>query len=382
MYNPTSEVLAANRRIVEQFAARSPEIRSATWFVPSFEHVYFGGIHTIFRFISWMKEERGVESRVVLYELPQHLDDARLRTAISTAFPDLAGIDIVLPPRGKAEYVDYAELPPTDIGVATIWYSAYALLPFNAVRAKYYFVQDYEPAFYPAGTLWALAEATYGFGYAGLVNTPGLGDTYRSYGNPTCAFVPAVELCRSTRPPAARRPVRVVLYGRPGTERNGFELLAAAARRVKARYGDAVTIISLGEDFDPAEFNLVGVLEEARLVQDLAELRECYLRADIGVCCMFTRHPSYQPLEYMAAGVAVVTNVNPSTTWLLSDGENCLLSDPFSVAFADAIGRLVEDPDLRDRLASAGEATVKGTSWTSEFERLWAFMTGTDGQAP
>ena len=100
------------------------------------------------------------------------LTDEFVRSAITSVFPDLYDVDIVLPSPGRAPYVDFAELPPTDIALSTIWYSAYPLLRFNQTQAKFNFLQDFEPAFYPAGTLWALAEATYRFGFAGLVNTP------------------------------------------------------------------------------------------------------------------------------------------------------------------------------------------------------------------
>jgi len=374
-YNPSAEALQANLRVVERFDERPNRIRTATWFVPWFHHVYFGGIHTIFRFIQWMRATRTVEPRIVLYDVD--IADSGVRFAIAQAFPDLVDIDIVVPPNGKTNFVDYSELPPTDVAVCTIWYSAYALLPFNQTKAKFYFVQDYEPAFYPGGSLWAQAEATYRFGYAGLVSTPGLAESYQVYRNPTCSFIPAVEPCRSRRPPSPPRPVRIVLYGRPSTDRNGFELLAAASRRVKQRYGDTVRIISVGEDFDPADYELDEVLEGASLLRDLDSLRDLYLRSDIGVCCMFSKHPSYQPLEYMASGVAVVTNKNPATTWLLRHEENCLLSDPFSTALAEAIGRLVEDAELRDQLTAAGEKTVTGRNWDGEFAKLWEFMTNT-----
>ena len=75
------------------------------------------------------------------------------------------------------------------------------------MRAKFYFVQDNEPQFYPAGAASALAEETYRFGFPGIVNTPGLADVYRAYGNPAVSFVPAVDLERY-HPPRTPRPRR------------------------------------------------------------------------------------------------------------------------------------------------------------------------------
>jgi hypothetical protein len=69
-----------------------------------------------------------------------------------------------------------------------------------------------------------------------------------------------------------------------------------------------------------------------------------------------------------------VTNANSATAWFLRDGENCLVTEPFSVAIAEAIGRLVTDGELRLKLASRGRADVTSTEWKTEFDRLWRFI--------
>jgi glycosyltransferase involved in cell wall biosynthesis len=170
--------------------------------------------------------------------------------------------------------------------------------------------------------------------------------------------------------------VQIVLYGRPQTDRNGFELLAEASRRVKERFGDDVRIISAGEEFDPGEYRLQGIVENAGLLRSRAEIHDLYSRSDVGVCCMFSKHPSYQPFEYLAARAAVVTNANSATSWFLRDGENSVVVEPFPVAIAEAIGRLVTDRELRLKLASRGFADVSGVEWETEFAKLWRFITG------
>ncbi|MHB8439305.1 MAG: glycosyltransferase family 4 protein [Acidimicrobiales bacterium] len=382
-YGPTSEELAANRRVTERFSERPTEIQTATWFIPWFTHALFGGINTIFRFIEWTRIEHGVEPRVVFYDHPD-LTDAQMRSIISGAFPSLADIDIVVPPKGRSPYVAYEELPPTDIAICTIWYSAYALLRFNATKAKFYFVQDYEPAFYPAGSLWAQAEATYRFGYAGLVNSPGLAETYALYGNPSQAFIPGVDemMLSSTRDgDDTLRPTQVAIYGRPNTDRNGFELLAATARLLKDRYGDEIRIVSAGEDYEPAEYDLAGIIENVGLLSTRESIADLYSRSDIGLYCMFSQHPSYQPLEYLATGMAVVTNINPFSSWLLRDGENCLLTEPFAADFAEAVSALVDNPELRTKLAATGQQLVRTFGWRSAFETLWRFIVRDEAEA-
>lgn len=373
--------LEANAAVVSRFEERPPHISSATWFLPRFEHALFGGVYTILRLMSWMTANHGVEHRLVIFDGHEATDPA-IRGMVRDVFPNLADIDIALPPPMRPLPVD--ELPRTDIAVCSLWSSAYALARFNPTSAKFYMVQDFEPSFYPAGTIFALAEATYRLGFAGLVNTPGLAEVYAAYGNPTTAFVPAVDFTvpEVAKPSAEGGPVQVVLYGRPSTDRNGFELIAAACHQIKSRYGDSVRIVSAGEDFEPAAFLLDGVIENAGLLRDLDSVRQLYAASDIGVCFMFSKHPSYQPFEYLAARVVPVCNTNAATGWLLRDGENCLITEPFPSGVAEAVGRLIEDPELRLKLAAAGHEEVTGTTWESELGRTWRFMTNQPLEAP
>jgi glycosyltransferase involved in cell wall biosynthesis len=95
---------------------------------------------------------------------------------------------------------------------------------------------------------------------------------------------------------------------------------------------------------------------------------------------MLSKHPSYQPFEYLAASVAPVVNRNAATAWMLEDGKNCLVTEPFTSSIADAVSRLVDDADLRSSIADRGRRQVMATAWDEELERVWEFITGTDGE--
>jgi glycosyltransferase involved in cell wall biosynthesis len=167
----------------------------------------------------------------------------------------------------------------------------------------------------------------------------------------------------------------VVLYGRPSTERNAFELLAAACCIIKSRFGDRVRIVSAGEDWDPAAYMLEGVIDNFGLLRSLSDVRALYEGSDIGVCFTLTPHPSYQPFEYLAARVAPVSNVNAAATWFFRDGENCLVTEPFPNCIADAVSRLIEEPDLRQKLVEGGYQQIASSDWQSQFQKIWRFMT-------
>lgn len=374
-FDLTAEDLATNSAIIGRFDGRTPNVETATWFLPFFHHVLFGGIHTIFRIMDYMTREHGVQHRLVILDSPEN--DRKLRARISGTFPSLSTVDIVLVDGGA---VPYDELPHTDIGICTLWTTAFALARFDNVGAKFYMVQDFEPVFYQAGTIYGLTEATYRLGFAGIVNTPGLGDIYASYGNSAMSFTPSFSVPDAIPPKPSEEPnapVQIVLYGRPTVDRNAFELVASACVQLKRRYGKGIRIVSAGEEFDSGDLGLDGVLENQGLLSTLEDVQDLYLESDIGICFMFSRHPSYQPFEYLAAGVAPVANVNADTSWFLKDGENCLVVDPYPSAIAAAVGRLVDDPDLRKSIAARGRDEVAAGNWKRELDSVWEFVTGT-----
>lgn len=298
---------------------------------------------------------------------------------ISTHFPALA--DARVTSVGGAEHVAPEDLPPADAAVATLWTSAYAMLQYRHAPARFYFLQDFEPQFYAAGSAYALAEETYRLGFPGIVNTPGLADAYREYGNEAVAFVPAVDTHRY-HPPAQPRsgdgPVRIFFYARPSTQRNAFGLGLAALAKVKAQHGDRVDIVCAGEYWNPGAFGVADRIRNLGRLEGLDAVADLYRSCDIGLVLMMTKHPSYQPFEFMACGTATVSNDNPHTTWFLRDGENALVSPALPTQIAERIGRLVEDRELRVRIAATASRQIDTFDWDSSIERVWRTITKQD----
>lgn len=330
--------------------------------------MYYGGVHTLLRFADQFARSYGVQNRFHCYDVGLRAVPQMARK-VAVAFPALAGSTFTSAADATPE-----TLPACDVAIATLWSSAYRLLHMQHARARLYFVQDHEPSFYPAGAASALVQESYRFGFPGIVNTPGLAASYRAYGNPAVSFVPAVDLERYHPPPEPRAegaPVRVFFYGRPKTARNAFGLGLAALKQLKQTYGDRVQIVCAGENWTPNQFGLAGVVRNLGVLSSPDEVAALYRTCDIGVVFMLTKHPSYQPLEFMASGMATVSNANPATAWLLRDGENCLLTRPLASATAGRLGELVEDPQLRARLAAAGLEQVRGYRWEEQIERVW-----------
>ncbi len=363
------EDIEANANVLRTYAALDAlEIGAVQWFLPWFHLATGGGVHTALRLAAHLADRHGVAQRFCIYDREDSAGARDIAGKATAAFPALAAASFE--PAGTP-------LGDADAAIATTWESAFSLVRFRAARAKFFLVQDWEPDFHPAGAASAMLGEAAHLGIPGIVNTPGLAEAYRSAGSPAIAFTPAVD--PRYRPPETPRapdaPVRIFFYGRPATPRNAFGLGLAALRRVKARFGGRVEIVCAGEDWNPGQYGAADVLSNRGMLEDLDEVAALYRSCDVGLCFMLTRHPSYQPLEFMASGMATVSNRNPHTAWLLRHEDNALLADPLPALVADQVGRLVEDPQLRARLAGAGRTEVTGRSWEDELERVWGAMT-------
>ena len=116
-----------------------------------------GGHLNLFNMIALL-EKRGYECRVVIDGACQFTDGNEARETIREHFYPI-----------EAEVVIGRErMKPAWGTVATSWETAYTVRDFKGTMEKFYFVQDFEPYFYPHGSDYIFAENTYRFGFNGI----------------------------------------------------------------------------------------------------------------------------------------------------------------------------------------------------------------------
>ncbi len=337
------------------------------WLLCRFTHP-FGGVFTILRMAS-MLQKYGFESKIVVYDDPA-FDISPMWGQIHRYFPNLTKEDFL--PLSE----DCAKLPGADIAVGTFWPSAYHLLKMRDITKKVLLVQDYEPAFYPAGTEYALAENTLRMPFNRLYNTPGL-LTYieRNYPVPgkSAYFTPACDARYAFCPKPLKPPYRVLFYARPDAPRNAFGLCVAFARTLKAKYGNDIELVCAGGRLSQGEKELFGGCCTFAGVVPYEELPEFYGAFHFLVSFMLSKHPSYLPFEAMACGCAAIVNQNEANLWLLKDGENCLMAQAAVQPMMDAFERGLETQTYQ-RILSEGLRTVRSTTWEGEMEKIAAFF--------
>jgi len=365
IFQITSEDIASSDESISRKLPR--DIKTANWFVPNFDHIKFGGIYTIFRFIEKMSIE-GVTNRIIIYDKPS-FDLTKLRTQISENFPKLINYEFIIFDHAN-QSVD--ELPESDIAICSFWVSAYLLLKFNKTKRKYYFIQDYEPLFYPGGSTYALAESTYRFGFRAIVNTPGLlAAVNQRHGMEGISFVPAVD--KSIYYPDAEKNnerTKIFFYARPNNPRNAFNLGMEIIKQLIDKYGDSIEVITAGSEWKESTYGLRDKITNLGLLGSLKQVGELYRQCDIGFVYMLSKHPSYQPFEFMASGMATVTNNNEDNLWLLKHEDNCLLSEPSAAAMVEQISRLIDDKDLRNKITGNALKSVD-SDWVKQTDLIW-----------
>ena len=350
-------------------AEPSGPLQRMLWIVTEFEVPFYGGIYTILRAADHLRRVHGVANT---FAITTRDGEALVSARIARAFPDLAEASDVV---AIADTGAPPELGRFDGAACSLWTTAYPLLRFRNIRRKFYFLQDWEPLFYPAGTISSAVETTYRFGFHAICNTPALAESYRSFGGTADFFIPAVDdLVFNARGRQLRRaedPFVLVCYTRPGTPRNCFESLVEALRLIKKQHGEKVELVTAGSGWDVGQFGLDGIVRNLGLLP-YAETGDLYRVADAGLVAMATQHPSYLPFELMACGATVVTNRNPHTAWLLKDGENCLLCELSRSDIVRAVDRLINEPALRDAIAARALAGIEARhrDWTAPLETV------------
>lgn len=297
--------------------------------VPSInaEDVY-GGIATALSFFDRLVAETGVDARILVI-------DSEPRMESLSRFPGYEFVSMDEESDARLQIVPIGRrngktMPasPKDWFVCTSWWSAYCYQD-ECERLKkqdgcflenpmIYLIQDYEPGFYAWSSRYLLAESTYRSPVptVAVFNSRELKGHFDSLGyefKHSFVFDPFLNgsllerLDQLGGKVGKRR--QIMVYGRPGTDRNAFELVVESLRRwidLQEDHG-LWEIVSAGEQHAPVYLGhgryltSVGKLTIEEYAQLLAE-------SYAGISLMVSPHPSYPPLEMAAFGVRVITN--------------------------------------------------------------------------
>lgn len=331
-----------------------PGPESLNWVIPNF-YGASGGHRTIFR-LSQGLEEAGYEVRFYVFGETHYVSDSEATEAMRRHY---------FPLRATV-HLGVTEMRPVDVCLASSWETAYAVRWFDACRRKIYFVQDFEPSFFPASAEMMLAEDTYRFGFECFCAGPWLAQRMREYGNRAESFDLAYDPSIYFAGPSPGAKKRVAFYARHETRRRGTELGLSALALLKRRLPDTEIVLFGSADLPyelPFEYTSAGVLSER-------ELAELYRGATVGLSISLTNY-SLVPQEMLACGLPLVEMNLPAVCAAYKDAgpAGVRLAPPTPAGIADALAEVLALPEAEMRREREGASRLVSRLRWSEAER-------------
>jgi glycosyltransferase involved in cell wall biosynthesis/GT2 family glycosyltransferase len=317
--------------------------------IPSFRRGS-GGHNTLLQIFSRL-EQRGHLCSVWLYDFTgQHNAEwpAVIRADIREFFAPIEG----------PVYKGFDDWQGADVAIATGWQTVHPTLMLDQCRARAYIVNDHEPDFYAASTEREMAEDTYRHDLHCIAASPWLRDLLiERYATSADAFQLGVDHNLYQPQPVARRQDTVIYYARHVTPRRAVPVGLMALAELHRRRPD-LRIVLFGDEGkleSPFPYEHLGVLTPPQLAT-------LYSEATVGLCLSLTNF-SLMPKEMLACGLPCVELAGVSAESIFgSDGPLELASlDPRAIA--DALERLLDDPEHRERRSREGIEFVASHTW-------------------
>lgn len=272
---------------------------------------------------------------------------------------------------GANYYREDVRFKNSDVFIATSWPTAYRVNSVDNCKEKFYFIQDFEPFFYPMSSEYKLAENSYKMKLHGITIGKWLTKKIRNDYGMECDYIDFSvdkDIYINENEKRLNNRTKIIFYARNSTPRRGVELGLQALELIEQRYGEYIEIILFGGDKD-LKVNFrhrnVGVLT-------VNELSELYREADIGLVLSLT-NCSLLPLELMASRCSVVDIEEETIEGVIKDNFNGLLAKADPIDIANKISQLIDNPEIRYSLQDNGFNFTKDLSWDnsgSQFENI------------
>lgn len=317
-----------------------------------------GGHTTMFRMMEACRSA-GYDNTLVLYDryggdLASRVDVVRsawpwLQCDVQLLEGDLRGFDAV---------------------IASSWPTAHVAARRGLTgQPSLYFIQDYEPYFYPRGSEYALAEDSYRLGLRRIALGEMVGDSLERELGVSSDRIPFgcdSGVYRLITPPRARR--GIVLYAKRHNDRRGYLLAVLALREFHRMYPDE-PIHVYGDT--PTDLG-VPVTAHGNLTPE--RLNELYNSVVTGLALSFT-NISLVADEMRLAGVLPVVNDSPMARADLP-GADVGWATPTPHALATALAAAIDRARVGDRSAAIA-GSVRTGSWDASGAQFAELLTRT-----
>jgi len=328
------------------------DVLSISWIVPQpFEAS--GGHRNIFRAIKYLSSIGHKCSLYILQDNTRFRNGAEVGEFIKNEFFDIETPNVILGVQNIAN---------CDVLISTYWTTAYiAKENSEKTSLQVYFMQDYEPMFFPMGVDYVRAMETYKFGFYPITSGPWPLEMLKikhgiTEGN-FFRFPLDREIYHKNFSHQIQKNIkRVIFFARPEMPRRCYYLGVLALAEVKKAMPD-VEVVFYGDKAEKYQ-NIPFEITNVGMTDTIEELGDLYRTADVGLC-FSTTNPSLVPYEMMACGCPVV-DLNLNGNEINYGGtENAMLTDPNPIAIANGILKLLKSNQPRDQMIKNSLEFVK-----------------------
>ena len=330
-----------------------PDRLRIAWVIPDFQKGA-GGHMNIFRMSHYL-EQFGHEVEIFIQHPSHHRTGRDARKTINDHF---------IPFSGRVEL--FSTTAPRSEGDALIATDRYTCFPVDAMSGfhrKFYFVQDLETLFYPAGSEALLSEQTYAMDFDCLCNGEWLERIMRErYGRWACAWWQAFDSrCYHPGDPAPDRGSaelpRIAFYARYVTPRRAVELGMIALEMLHQR-GLRFHVDFFGWPLGDLD---VPYSHRDHGIASPQALGDLYRKATIGMVFSATNH-SLINKEMMACGLPVI-DLDVESVRAIFPADALFAARPDPEGIATALAQLLTSPDRRRSIRERALRFVENRTW-------------------
>lgn len=333
----------------------NPKHLSIHWIVPDFAPGG-GGHMTIFRMAHYL-ELRGHDVTIWINDPSLHDCPENAYETVIKHFQSL---------KGHVRFIDDSDTPDSfkntsgDIMVATDCWTVWpAMVPTN-FKKRFYFVQDFEPAFHPMGGNYLAAEQSYKEDFTCICASPWLTKIMQeNYGRKASHFWLAAD--KTIYNPPKEKPnhsiKRIAVYARHFTARRAVDLAFLALEKL-AQNGKKFEVHFFGAPlpFKRATFDFVD-----HGIASPEQLAEIFKTSDIGVVFSATNY-SLVPKEMMACKLPII-ELSGENTDAIFPANVATFATPHPNDIANKLEVLLSNEELRNKQAANAYDWVQSFSW-------------------
>ena len=244
-------------------------------------------------------------------------------------------------------YVGFDIQKDYDLMFATGWQTIDFVRRLPA-KKKAYFIQDFEPWFFPMGDQYLITENSYRYGFLPVSIGKWLAHKMQSEFNTPAEYFDFGADLNIYKPLENIKKENAICYVYQPEKSRRCDYIGLKALKLVNRARPDVKIYLYGSSI---ETNFDFECENLHIIP-IEKCNELYNKCKVGLC-LSASNPSRIPFEMMAAGLPVVELYRENNVYDMPD-EGVLLSEPTPEAIASAIIHLLDNKEESNKMSEFG----------------------------